>query len=174
MLALRSTTSTPKQRQQILYLYIRTPLRDQSNNNTSCILALGHHLKINATTTDRTSWHCDTIPNSKQRQQVVYLSTRTPCRDQNNDNKSCILTLGHHIEIKASNDNKPFILILWQYFETKTTATNRASYKHWNTSSKTKKRNKSQSNGNKSYIVASHFTSGQKQRQQILHLSTRA
>ena len=150
------TTSRPKPLQQIAHLNIGAPLRDQSNGNKSYILALGHHLEAKATATNRTSWNWGTTSRPKQRQQIVHapkprqqiahLSIGAPLRDQSNGNKSYILALGHHLEAKA-------------------TSTNRTSW-NWGTTSRPKPLQqiahlnigaplRDQSNGSKSYILAS-------------------
>ena len=48
------TTSRKKRRQQIVHLRIWALFRDQSNGNTSCILAMGHHSETKVTTTNST------------------------------------------------------------------------------------------------------------------------
>ena len=49
-----STTSRPKERQQIVHLRIEAPLRGLGNRNKPHISAPGHHFETKATTTNRT------------------------------------------------------------------------------------------------------------------------
>ena len=124
---------------------IGAPLRDQSNGNKSCILAMGHHFQTKATATNRTSQNGGTASRPKQRQQIVHLNIGAPLRVHSNGNKSYISDLGRSIQNKA-------------------TATNRTS-KIWGTTSRPKQQQKlahpsigaalgGQSIGNKSYILA--------------------
>ena len=101
ILALGGTTSSPEQRQQIAYLRIGAPLRDQSNSNKSLAL-----LRDQSNGNKSYILAPGTTSRPKQRQQIAHPSIEAPLRDQSDGNKSYIFELGHRFEAKATATNR--------------------------------------------------------------------
>ena len=70
--------SSPRHRQHIVHLSIRTPLRGQDTGNKSCILAFTPRFEPKTPATNRTSWHSHPASSQRHRQQIVHLSSFEP------------------------------------------------------------------------------------------------
>ena len=105
-LSIRTLLSSPRHRQQIVHLSIRTPLQVQDSGNRSCILAFGHQCEAKEPATNHTSKHSDTASSPRHRQEILHRSIRTQLRAQDTGNKSYILAFGPHFEPKTPATNR--------------------------------------------------------------------